>query len=99
MLWLAVLFPASSRVSIALSLSSNRFSKSAMMVSMAAWVMGASRTSCRMPVGLGAVEGMLVLVVVVEEEEEEDGVACCCGGAVSWGVAAFPLFFVFVASC
>jgi len=70
-----LVFPASRRFSIALSLSSNLFSMSAMMMSMAAWVMGASRTSCGMPVGLGVLG---VLVVLVREEEEEDGVVCCC---------------------
>ena len=73
---------------------------SAMMVSMAAWVIGASRMSWGIPVGLGVPEAVLVLVVVVVvEEEDEDGVARCCGGVVVWGEAAFPLPFAVVVAC
>jgi len=48
-----VFFPVRRRFSIPLSLSSHLFSISAMMVSLAAWVIGASRMSCGMPVGSG----------------------------------------------
>jgi len=53
--------PTSRPFSIALSLSSNMFSMSAMMESIAAWVIGAPRISCGMPVELGALE-VVVLV-------------------------------------
>ena len=100
LLLLALFFLASRRFSTALSLSSNLFSMSAMIVSIAAWVMGASRMSCGMPVGLGVLGALAVLVVVVvEEEEEEDGVVCCCGGVVVRGAAFFPLSFAIVADC
>jgi len=71
LLLLALFLPVSRRFSIALSLSSNVFSTLPMMVSIVAWVMWASRTSCGMPVGLGVL-GVEVVVVVVEEEEEEE---------------------------
>jgi len=97
----AVFLPVRRRFSIALSRSSNLFSMSAMMASIAAWVMGASRTFCGMPVGFGVLGVLVGLVVLVEEkEEEEEGVvACCCGGAAIRGAALFPLFFVIVADC
>ena len=98
LLLLAVLFlPVRRRFSIALSRSSNLFSMSAMMVSMAAWVMGASRTSCGMPVGLGVLGVLVVLAVFVEEEEGV--VVCRCGGVVIRGAAFFPLSFTIAADC
>ena len=93
LLLVALFLPARRRFSIALSLSSNLFSMSAMMVSMAAWVMGASWMSCGMPVGLG------VLVAVLMVVEEEDGVVCCRGGVAVWGATFFPFSFAMVADC
>jgi len=97
LLLLALLLPASRRFSLALSLSSNLFSMSAMMVSIAAWVMGASRISCGMPVWSGVL-GVVVVLAVVVEEEEKDGVVCRCGGVVVWGELPFPLPFDVVAA-
>ena len=96
LLLLLVLFlPASRRFSIDLSLSSNLFSMSAIMVSIAAWVMPASRMFCGMRVGLGVLRAAVVVVVV-----EEEGVIRCCGGVVAvCGEVVFPLFFVVVATC
>jgi len=91
--------PVRRRFSIALSLSSNLFSMSAMIVSMAAWVMGASRTFCGMPVGLGVLGVLVVLVVLVKGEEEEGVVVCRCGGVAVRGVAFFPLSFAIAADC
>jgi len=98
LLLLATLFlPARRRFSIALSLSSNLFSMSAMMVSMAAWVMGASRTSCGMPVGLGVLGVLVVLAALLEEEESV--VVCRCDGGAVGGAAFFPLSVAMVADC
>ena len=95
-----VFLPARRRFSIAMSLSSNLFSMSAMMVSMAACVMGASRMFCGMPVGLGVLGALVVPVVLVEGEEEEEGVVVCrCGCVAVRGAAFFPLFFAIVADC
>jgi len=74
LLLLALFLLASRQFAIALSLNSNLFSMSAMMVSIGAWVMGASRMSCGMPVGSGVLGVVVVLAVVVGEEEH--GVVC-----------------------
>ena len=95
LLLLVLPLPASKRLSIALSLSSNLFSVSAMMVSIAAWVMGVSRTSCGMQVGLGVLE----VVVVVLMEEEGAWALSHCGGVAVWGQTFFPLFAVVAADC
>ena len=98
LLLLAALFlPVRRRFSIALSLSSNLFSMSAIMVSMAAWVMGESRMSCGMPVGLGVLAELVALAVLVEEEEGV--VVCRCDGVVVGGAAFFPLSFAMVVDC
>ena len=71
---------------------------SAMMVSIAAWVMGALRMSCGMPVGSGVLGVVVVLAVEVVEEEVDGVVVCRCSGVVVWGEVPFPMFSVFVAA-